>query len=83
VTYVPACLGLVGTSALASNIPSRRGGRGLSSDAAVRENALSFIYFKLSNKATAPTWRVGFDPEVRGHVLKLSASPLPAERERP
>jgi HEAT repeat protein len=52
-----------------------------SSDAAVRESALSFIYFNLWNKATAPMWRVGFDPEVRRHVLKLSASPLPAERE--
>ena len=52
-----------------------------SSDAAVRESALSFIYFNLSNKATAPMWRVGVDPEVRHRVLKLSASPLPAERE--
>jgi len=52
-----------------------------SSDAAVRERTLSFIYFNLSNKATAPMWRVGLDPEVRRHVLKLSASPLQAERE--
>jgi hypothetical protein len=52
-----------------------------SSDAAVRERALSFIYFNLSNKATAPMWRLGFDPEVRRQVQKLSASSLPPERE--
>jgi hypothetical protein len=52
-----------------------------SSDSATRQRALSFIYFNLSNKATAPMWRMGFDPEVRRHVLKLSASPLGAEKE--
>lgn len=52
-----------------------------SSNPSVREDALSFIYLNLSNKATAPMWRVGFDPVVRRHVLRLSASPLPAERE--
>jgi hypothetical protein len=52
-----------------------------SSEAVVRERALSFIYFNLSNAATAPMWRIGFDPAVRRHVLKLSASPLAAERE--
>lgn len=52
-----------------------------SSDVAVRGSALSFIYFNLSNKATAPMWRVGYDPEIRRQVLKLSTSPLPAERE--
>jgi len=52
-----------------------------SSDAAVRESALSFIYFNLSNPATAPMWRMGSDPEVRQLVLNLSASPLAVERE--
>lgn len=36
-----------------------------SADAAVRESALSFIDGNLSNSATAPMWRLGFDPEVR------------------
>jgi hypothetical protein len=52
-----------------------------SSDGAVRERALSFIYFNLSNRATAPMWRLGFDPEVRRQVLRLSASTVPTERE--
>lgn len=52
-----------------------------SADAAVRESALSFIDGNLSNSATAPMWRLGFDPEVRRHVVKLTESPLPGERE--
>jgi hypothetical protein len=52
-----------------------------SPDAEVRGSALSFIYFNLSNRATAPMWRLGFDPEVRDRVLALSTSRLLEERE--
>jgi hypothetical protein len=51
-----------------------------SDDAAIRGSALSFIYFNLSNQATAPMWRLGFSREVRERVLTLSASTLPEER---
>jgi hypothetical protein len=52
-----------------------------SSDAAVRQGALAFIDFNLSNKSTAPMWRVGYDPELRRRVLELSASTLPEEKD--
>jgi hypothetical protein len=52
-----------------------------SSDATVRQDALSFIYFNLWNKATAPMWRIGFNQEVYERVQVLSHSPSQRERE--
>ena len=52
------------------------------SDAKVREDALSFIYFNLWNKATAPMWRLGFNQEVYERVRTLSNSPSQKEKER-
>lgn len=51
------------------------------SDANIRENALSFIYFNLWNKGTAPMWRLGFNEEVYEQVRRLSNSSLSQERE--
>jgi hypothetical protein len=52
-----------------------------SSDAIVRQDTLSFIYFNLWNKATAPMWRIGFNQEVYERVQVLSRSPSQRERE--
>ena len=52
-----------------------------SSDLKVREDALSFIYFNLWNKATASMWRVGFNREVYERVRMLSNSSSPQEKE--
>jgi hypothetical protein len=52
-----------------------------SPDATVRQDALSFIYSNLSNKATASMWRIGFNQEVYERVQVLSHSPSERERE--
>lgn len=51
------------------------------SDEEVREGALSFIYFNLWNKATAPMWRLDFNQDVYDQVSTLSHSPSQRERE--
>ena len=52
-----------------------------SSDAKVRIDTLSFIYFNLWNKATAAMWRLAFSQEVYERVRMLSNSPSPQEKE--
>ena len=52
-----------------------------SADAKIRESALFFIYFNLSNEATAPMWKLGFSQDVYDRVQTLSHSRSAQERE--